>query len=497
VKMGGSHPPDDETGEDNRSHVRKHMHKASTHVFHHVGVSWQLLTSSLGRVCLFLFVAMPITFMALLFMGGYLMSYLQGWEFVRGYNFMAGATTTGAIVMPADPPERQFSKFYASMAGSSGVAIFGFMVAVLMNSIVNPLIEVFGLRNHQGHVFARLGFLAFVIMVTNMMFAVVFGWIFTFMEPQVGFEPAFKMMASVELGGGVVFNGQAAPITPWGCTFYIIIGTWALGVSVLMIAIAGGPGMEIIEYETGLALDEGATAASAAKAVAFLTLVVLPVVLCLAMLMVATLMSLTTSWDFMDAFWKALPATTGGACALHVTGLPQLNLVGTLTLICAASTGFFIVCLFIGIGAKMFRPVIMSFPFLREKEGVSHAIIALLVNSFIKIPLTVYTFAVPMGVILALTQGWEFQQGFWWCVAVQLGGGMALTSVQIHSWFGMVIATFAVAWSIGISIVSVGLGGSPAVEPLIEALGMTIDAEELKETMRIRPLKPSSESPNV
>lgn len=445
-----------------------------------------LLTSSVGKIFVFLFIAMPIWFIMLMYCGGYMMSYVQGWPFLRGYNFMASAITGGAIVFPADPPNRVSSKILATIAGASGVGLFGFMVAVLSNSVAEPLVQVFGLKKEGDkghHVFGKLGGLAAIVVIMNLIMALFFGYILTLAEPGIGLTPAFKAIASVELGGGVVFADQASPRTPAGSLWYCVIGVWAIGVASLMIAVVGGPGVSVVEDASGVHLEEGEKPKSAAKKLAGLVLVALPLVLLGAMLLVASVMDPLTRWEFQGAFWAGLPATTGGACALASSSNPPLTGTGVVILICAASAGFFMISLAIGVGGELMSPIVNMVPYLATKKNVPHALAALFAIAYVMIPFCVMLFAVPVGGVVSYAEGWEFRQGFWWCVAVQLGGGMALTSVQIEHLSGMLIATTAVAWSIGISILSVGLSGAPVVEPLMDAMGMTVDPDELAEIL--------------
>merc|ERR1740117_2482230 len=399
---------------------------------------------------------------------------------------MASAITGGAIVFPADPPGRVSSRFLATIAGASGVGLFGFMVAVLSNSVAAPIVQVFGLKKEGDgahHVFGKLGFLAGLVVVMNLIVALIFGYVLTLVEPGIGLIPAFKAIASVELGGGVVFADQGIPQTDDGSFWYTVIGVWAIGVASLMIAIVGSPGVDIVTELTHVHLEEGEKAKSAAKKLAVLVIVALPLVLLAAMLLVGVIMHALTVWEFQGAFWAGLPATTGGACALASSSNPPLKGTGVIILICAASAGFFLISLAIGVGGELMSPIVNMVPYLATKKTVPHALFSLFMIAYVMIPACVMFFAVPVGGIVSYAEGWEFRQGFWWCVAVQLGGGMALTSVQIEHLTGMLIATTAVAWSIGISILSVGLSGAPVVEPLMDAMGMTVDPDELAEIL--------------
>merc|ERR1712232_220414 len=96
--------------------------------------------------------------------------------------------------------------------------------------------------------------------------------------------------------------------------------------------------------------------------------------------------------------------------------------------------------------------------------------ILLFAASCIGIPVLVMLFAVPLGGLLSFAEGWTFSDGFWWTIAVQLGGGMTLSDAQTRSLPGRLLGTLAAAWSIGIAIVSVGLSSAPVLEPLIEWL---------------------------
>jgi hypothetical protein len=470
----------------------------------------RLLTSAVGRIAIFLFVAMPLVFYSCMAVGGWMMSYLADWKYERGFDFMASAITGGAIVFPADPPQRFLSKVFASSAASGGIGIFGFTVALLSNSLVDPLVKVLGLEVEASElqeaanvnlgtehasdslrqivkIIGKLGILATVFMVANITGAALFGSVLGYMQ---GWDTwtGFKTMASVELGGGVQFHGMGT-VTAEGQLVYVTVGVWSIGMATLMVAIAGAPGSQIVGQALGIKFESasGSTPRSkawaASKTLIFLVFIVLPCTLLLVMFAVACIMGPLTTWSFKGAFWAALPAVSGGAAALSSNTNPPLTAVGAIILICAASAGFFVLSLMIGLGGEMLSPIIMHpifEPYLGRERSVGHSVLALVGISAVLIPTLVFCGSIFVGAFMALVQDWPFFEGFWWCVAVQLGGGMALSSETVNSFAGMLFGAICVAWSIGVSILAIGVSGAPVVVPLMDALGMTIDPEELQ-----------------
>lgn len=203
----------------------------------------------------------------------------------------------------------------------------------------------------------------------------------------------------------------------------------------------------------------------------------LPIILSVVCLFVAGTMASFTAWNFQVTFWVALPAVTGGAATLHANTNPKLDPWGALLMFYVSTVGFLAINITMGIGASLIGPTISTLPFFGEKNTVPKSVCALFIICFIAIPICVYLFAFPVGLLIAKLQGWPFADGFWWCVAVQCGGGMALTDVMPENTVGRWIGLMAAAWSIGISIIAMGLSGSPALEPLMIAMGMDVRDE--------------------
>jgi hypothetical protein len=225
---------------------------------------------------------------------------------------------------------------------------------------------------------------------------------------------------------------------------------------------------------------------SALKQFAILCLIILPVTLCIICLFVAGTMAAFTAWNFQTTFWVAVPAVTGGAVTLLNNTNPKLDWGGALLMFYVSVVGFLVMNIAMGIGASLIGPTISKMPFFGEKHTVPKSVLALFIICFIAIPACVFAFAFPVGFIISQLQGWPFSDGFWWCVAVQCGGGMALTGVMPENTVGRWIGMAAAAVSIGISIIAMGLSGAPALEPLMIAMGMDVRDE-------VRPLLENAE----
>lgn len=442
----------------------------------------RILCSAINRLLRFLGLGLPVVFMMLIVGSAAGLARSSGWEFQRGFNFMASAITGGAIVFPVEAPTRVGSKLIASAAGASGVGLFGFMVATLSNSAAAPLSDFLGItgpgRSAHGF-FCRLGSLSMGVMAANLFLSLVLGALMSLVH---GWDlgVGFKTLASVELGGGVSFHGMGRVTAVVPKLFYCVFGVWAISVNGLMIAVIGAPATSIIQEKTGLTLQEGATPCDALKKVATLVLCMLPCILLSCMCLVGLAMRLLTEWTFQGAFWAALPAASGGAAPLLDSDNPALGTWGIVVLICAASAGFLLTSLMIGVGAELVVPIIDSWSVLSERRSLCHAVVALMCIAYLAIPVLVFVLAVPAGGVLSVMEGWSFDDSFWWCVAVQLGGGMELSNAKVTSLAGMLLATVVVAWSIGILILSVGLSGATVVVPLMDFFGMTLDPEELR-----------------
>lgn len=420
------------------------------------------------------------------------MACVAEWKFKRGFNFMASAVTGGAIVYPADHPTTWRGKLTASCVASLGVGLFGFMVATLSNSVTAPLVKIMGIGVAEAQetlsvhrivrdITHRLLQLALLVMGTNLFAALVFGSFIAYLENWDVFT-GFKQISCVVLGGGIEFHNMPE-VTKAGQLMYTIVGVWSLGITGLMIAIVGDPGQIVVSHMLGLDLDEGTTARQALRMLSWLVGVVLPITLLGTMLVVACIMTPLTTWGWEGSFWAALPAISGGAAALHSEKNPPLTTCGACILICASSAGFFVLSLMMGVGGELVGPIMegpVFGPILGKKRGALLGFLALWLISLVLVPALVFCGSCMVGVVLATAQGWPFLDGFWWCVSVQLGGGMALTDKTIDSGMvSMFLGAILVGWSVGISILTIGMSGAPVVTPLMEAMGMTIDPREL------------------
>lgn len=504
---------------------------------------WHEISPAPLRFIVFLFVGMPTVFMSLIYLSAYLMQICADWTHERSLHFMASAFTGGAIVLPHEPPHRTMTKVLAAILGAAGVGMFGFLVAALLDSgMVDPIINVCRLKlatSKPGkfekgvHIFVSFIKVALFVVSLNFLASILFAWIMRLSEGWGWFQ-AVKSMISVGLGGGVVYRDMGIPHTNHGTFLFCTVSCWAIGTAALMIATAAEAFMDnTADFEASLAAslrsrrsvaeddfkeaEEAGTSSKVSRSGTFLeragtasidmtrsqilaasrrigiseedyrilrlfgvfVLVWLPIALLVVMLFVASCMSAMTNWEFTNAFWTALPAVTGGACTLTQNTNPQLTYWGAFIMFFASSVGFLALNIAMGVGAKFIGPFIADRPYLDKEKGIGFAIFALFVICWVLIPITVFTLSVPLGAVMAVLEGWRFVDGFWWCVSVQCGGGMALTDATIQHTGGMWIASVAVAWSIGISIVSIGLSGAPVVGPLMSAIGMDMKDELL------------------
>merc|ERR1712113_1306023 len=73
---------------------------------------------------------------------------------------------------------------------------------------------------------------------------------------------------------------------------------------------------------------------------------------------------------------------------------------------------------------------------------------------------------------------------FWWTIAIQLGGGMTISNIMPKHTYMRFLASVVAGWSMGLAIFSIGLSGAPAMEPLMEALGMKLELERVEDRVQ-------------
>jgi len=447
-----------------------------------VGICNAHVRTAMGKVVMFLFVAMPLVYVSLMMLGGWVMSNLDEWDFFRGWRFMASAITGGAIVFPHEPPECFLGRFVGALSGACGVGMFGFTIATLNHSICEPIVHALGMdapKGHFGLAVRRLVILAASVLLVQVLIALLFGLILEIVGYEEGenmtFFAAFKTMSSVELGGGITFHGQAEVTGFLPRIVFCFIGCWTIGIATLVISVAGASATAMLEQVTNFEIDEKSDPWVCFKLLCLVVLLVLPIVLLTVMLVVGGIMSVISVWSFKEAFWVALPATTGGAASMKSTQQQALTARNAAVMVTVSSFGFFVISLFIGLGSELSAPIFARSFLGNNRVSPLKSLLLLLFGIVVMIPGAILLSSVPLGGILSLILGWEWRQGIWWCVAVQLGGGMQLTTATIETTPGVIFATIIVAWNIGISIMSVGIASSPMVEPLMDAMGMTVD----------------------
>eukprot|EP00747_Dinoflagellata_sp_TGD_P136351 gnl/TRDRNA2_/TRDRNA2_175542_c0_seq2.p1 gnl/TRDRNA2_/TRDRNA2_175542_c0~~gnl/TRDRNA2_/TRDRNA2_175542_c0_seq2.p1 ORF type:complete len:510 (-),score=61.22 gnl/TRDRNA2_/TRDRNA2_175542_c0_seq2:504-2033(-) len=439
---------------------------------------YRLLNTALVKLMLFLFIGLPAIFLGLMAGGGYIISSLHGWSFQQGHYFMASAITGGAIVFPGRELDSVALKVTATFVGAAGICLFAFMVATLSYSVTAPVVHALyqdRIVHSSATAIGKLSAITTVTTAMNILLALAFGGFLAWMEGWTYFT-GFKTMANVQLGGGVPFHGMGYPDTEAGITWYCIVGVWGISITAAMISIADGPATEVVAERLGLNLSDNPTFLQASARLALIILLILPMLLLVVMFFVAVTMHFATSWDLKGALWAALPATTGGTAAVSSYENPPLSAFGAVVLIGACGAGFFILSIAIAIGGGLMGPILQKCC-LHKHRGVGAGIGLLCLLSIVVVPLLVLVFACPVGAVLSYVEGWAFEDGFWWCVAAQLGGGMPLTKETIHSYLGMWVGTCAAAWSIGIAILTVGVASAPVVEPVMVAMGMYLDSD--------------------
>jgi len=173
-------------------------------------------------------------------------------------------------------------------------------------------------------------------------------------------------------------------------------------------------------------------------------------------------------------FFSALPVVSGGAAS--IVSANTIEHVGAdVLLVLAATMGYLMLSSFINFGAAFIEPMQVAVGLGKQKgSSIWYCVGGLIVAVLIYIPGFVFLFALPLGGILALSEGWAFSDGWWWVVAAELGGGMALSDGEIETTIGRFVGMLCAAWSIGVSILAVGFIGSPAIARLLRVLSFAI-----------------------
>lgn len=402
---------------------------------------------------------LPCFFLIQMALGAIFMQCFLGGGFENAFSFMASAITGGAIALPATSPSSFPCRLVATVAGSVGVGMFGFVISVL-GEAATPLINA--VEAKVGKTMLKPLIVCGIVVATQCVCALSFGGLLAVMEG-MSYCDAMKTMISVQLGGGVSFYGAFdTPDSMRSKVFLSVIGVWGLTWQSVLIGLFDDTGSKIVR----MGPDEKLGLRYAVAKYAIMIFLILPIVLFLLMGLLGIVMGLFTDWDFKGSFWAGLPGVTGGAAVVDSSSKPALTDSGIFILTCTATLGFFVLAFFISIGSNLSVPMMEAIG-LGQPRSVFQVALVLVLASCIGIPLLVMIFGLLLGWPLSLLEGWDFMDGCWLCVAVQLGGGMNLTTATTKTPGGRCLGTLCTAWSIGIATLSVGLSGAPALEPLM------------------------------
>ncbi|CAE7758071.1 TIF3H1 [Symbiodinium sp. CCMP2456] len=425
------------------------------------------------RPSVFIFLTLPAIFICITGIFALGLGPAEGWTVHDAFGFMCAGVTGGAIQIQghALTPQSHINRTVAALLGCFGVVLFGLAIAVLSALVPDRLLAATGLlpKVVTRRSPLRLGALVVVVVLLQLCVSLVFGGILALLEGW-DFLPAWRAAISAQLGGGLPLT-IPIPSQTLSELVLVVVSCWAVGFVTLIISAASSLCTMLFQKVCTLDLSADGRPIIALALFACLDLLVVPLVLVVAMCLVSLALCITEGADFERNLWMALPAVSGGAAV--VLPYSAESIVEHLIVICASTVGFLILCAGMNMLSEPLGPLMkyLGFgPHTGATGGTRRALLRLTAAVVFVTPAFVSLMALWVGAILAAVEGWSMAEGFWWSAAAQLGGGMSLSSASVQTRSGRLLGTMAAAWSIGLAALSVGVGSSPAVEPLIERL---------------------------
>lgn len=438
---------------------------------HHVALTVaRLIHSEVLRISLFLVIAMPSMLVAIGAAFALVVAPLEEWRLLPAFGFTASAITGGSIQIEGSSltPHGFFGKLVALLVGSAGVGLFGFMVAMLSALVPASMSDV--LRKVPIHnIIGQLVVMLLCILVILLLSATLLGsliFLFSDIEHHGGFRLAWNTVASAELGGGLPIDVMHSHLI---FTDVLVAATamWGIGAISIIVSFARSIIAERLKRHAE-AKTHGRVFTS--------VLVVVPAAIFLAMTFFALVATLCGSEaSFEQLFWWALPAVSGGSAVVY-NPPAELDAWHQYLVVCISPIGFFIVNIGIALGSGTADVVFEKLGVLKHYDkSLRHALGTFCFTITVLIPALVVLTSLPLGGAMAVANDWKFMDAFWWCVAVQLGGGMVISNPEFSSRWGRLVGVLVAAWSIGVSSFSIGLSTAPAVEPLIDWLWQQVE----------------------
>ncbi|OLQ00161.1 Eukaryotic translation initiation factor 3 subunit H [Symbiodinium microadriaticum] len=396
-------------------------------------------------VSVFIFLTLPAIFICITGIFALALAPAEGWTVHDAFGFMCAGVTGGAIQIQghALTPQSHINRTVAALLGCFGVVVFGLAIAVLSALVPDRLLAATGLlpKVVTRRSPLRLGALVVVVVLLQLCVSFVFGGVLALLEGW-DFLPAWRAAISAQLGGGLPLS-IPIPSQTLSELVLVVVSCWAVGFVTLIISAASSLCTMLFQKVCTLDLSADGRPIIALAVFACLDLLVVPLVLVLAMCLVSL----------------ALLITEGGGAAVVLPYRAE-SIVEHLIVICASTVGFLILCAGMNMLSEPLGPLMkyLGFgPHTGETGGTRRALLRLTVAVVFVTPAFVSLMALWVGAILAAVEGWSMAEGFWWSAAAQLGGGMSLSSASVQTRSGR-------------RRLLVGVGSSPAVEPLIERL---------------------------
>jgi hypothetical protein len=226
-----------------------------------------LLTDSIKKLCITVFMVLPLIVLLLGAIFGAILALAEGWGFdVCFWSVVQELTGTSIPVEQYGTPDTHFGKIVGCLIGLCSLAVLGIMLAIIGGPLLEPIIEAFALKptKEVGALRESVMKLSFFIFVAVPLLSVVLSALFGLLlsaieggaEEGWPFIVCFYLVLAELTATDLPIVKAPYPKRTAGKLIVCFVGLWSLAIFGLVLGITGGPLLEPIIHALGATPSE-------------------------------------------------------------------------------------------------------------------------------------------------------------------------------------------------------------------------------------------------
>mmetsp|Transcript_117104 Transcript_117104/g.303758 ORF Transcript_117104/g.303758 Transcript_117104/m.303758 type:complete len:565 (-) Transcript_117104:47-1741(-) len=430
------------------------------------------------RATVFIMLVIPVALSGIALVSAVPLSMTELCDFLPAMGFTMSGATGGAIRLHGfDLAPKGMGVFLAGIVGAMGTALFTLIIVMLdalQVSFTSPVQQRIAAIRTGSFNSLLIQIVPFQIAAISWQVLSAFLWGGAlWLMGECSYAKAVQTIVFIQVGGGLPAD-VFVPINVSPRMLVTVLGGWHIGFSALMISHTSA----LIDRGIGHIWHERSLKHLACMWGAFQFLTVPLAGMAYMVISAAAVWVRQDQRDrfaFEKEFWRSFSWMTEGAATLFPLEYTQDKDIVITAM--AAYVGQALWYVAISIGISIAHDILKRLrQNLKPQRSVTWSFLQLCITTLVYVPSLVTGFSLVLGGILAMVEGWDFEEGFLWCFTAQLGGGMTLSSGQPTSRAGRLFCLIVSFWSFSVSSFSVGCAERPAINALITWLWQSIES---------------------